>query len=479
MYSPIRVFDSVPSEVILHIIKLGFPCPRTTESFNLPQDLKKSNGMALKLSTSATTNVTDVESRLYMNSICQINHHLRELVINDPSFWQNITVHVATDIAEVETRLSRSRQQPIDVCIIFAGHSSALCLPSPSPDVDRNSMAPNAAKKIFLTLYPHFSRFRSLFIETTCKLNMSIFTRLLSTIPSGPTIQSLNLVDTNSCQYPSHRVQRGNILMPFSGQLPSLKELSLTGFPAFAGIILTTAVLKDLHLRFELVDVLSIAAGMTRINALAVNLTRLSLTTFGIPVSSMDSNPLHLPSLRHLDISCWNGDEVIRIIRTFRMPSIRILGLNIGYGMSDELWTQLRERDGSVQQTLRDITTLIIHHFPVPEGDLSLNFIDNLQSVVNLVFRIRLIDETRIITHLCHPDVTHDGKIHIRCPKLENVMCANIQEDNIKMLVTYRRFIGHPLKSVHIPTAHNLKQHNLKWLREKVRIFTHAHFFNS
>lgn len=413
-----------------------------------------------------------------MHTACHIDRRFRTLAVNDPSLWQNLTVYVDTSVDEIQTWIARSHEQPIAVRLLFHTNLSTPSLFPSYPHLCANNTAVStSAHRIIQALCQHFNQCRSLFIETACKQVMSIFMHALSTVQAAPIMESLILIDTNSCESPKHWVLHGKIETPFKGDLPLLNDVHLSGMTAFADIHPLSTISKDIHLHFELVDVLRINTGLGRINEMSENLTRLSLATFGMAIFFGGAGPIQLLRLRHLDISCWNGDELITTFETFNLPSLRVLGLNIGFGTSNVLWGQLRTGVGIVPRILRSVTTLILLNFP-PKGNHVLDLVNNTPFLTTLVFRRRLSNESRLFRHLCRPyTVSNNAKPSIRCPKLANVLCGTAHKKNIMMLVTHRGLTGFPLKSIHILTDDHLEPHELLWLRIRVTLYIHPHLF--
>lgn len=465
--------DTIPNEIVLRIIKFGIPTQLIGLPTDLPSDLLQSDGSPMSLSGD-TIFIEETTSRLYVTytyGICAVNRHIRNLVLGDPSFWQWISINTQTKSNEIKLWVERSQKQPLDICIHLVSRPRTYRNTQPNFLVPTCSepMYAADARMIFGMLETHSKRWGSLTIVTSCEHDMAFFTERLAIIEKAPLLRKICLLNAIQCDYEYHILPDNDIHTPFKGNYPLLTDISLTGSSVFINLPQMSAAPRfDSYYRCNILDLSEIDVTLTRIQMVSSTLTRLSITTFGFQSLPTVTGPVHIPNLKHLDITFWGADKVVPIIQALRLPKLRVLGIVLGDGEADNFWNQIQTRTGILPMLFNQLTTLITTDFPstLRQADYIIRTLPRLE---NLVVRKRAIDQSPIFRRLAKL-VDLDPP---PCPNLANIVCDDANPKSIRDLMTNRTAMGVPITSFHISIHNALLDRDITWLKHNVNFIQH------
>ncbi|KAF8908889.1 hypothetical protein CPB84DRAFT_1724676 [Gymnopilus junonius] len=459
----------------------------------------------------------------------------REVAIESHFLWTNLNFAQRPRLEKAQVYISRAGGQPLDIYIdctfppdvdeedhpdhpLYQDNEARKKRRSQSCDHpecshehgdDNNEiefLSQKQLTQILDVIEPEVSHWQSLDFRASTYGYVHLLLSRLHKLPSASVLETLSICHFEDCDdYEFFSGDDMTSFLPFHGIAPNLKDVVLWGVhidwdsPFLRG-------LSNLELQYHAKDVRPSYRAFAKMINSSPDLHSLTLSLSGpvLPAGvSFDADPeehegawgptpLTIPSLRELALQFHEIKYAIALVQHIDVPNLKSMLLDFDEeDYSSFVQTLVKPVKGRTESVLQHVENLKISGLPcdMASAEALLGQLVNLKSL-----NIKVVgpEEALIFHKLIDPQATQpppdsaaapqpaagsssrSDLARIFCPKLEAFTANQVDGAELRILVTKRRELGAPLKSLYISQFDEISKKDEKWLRanlEEVQFF--------
>lgn len=441
-----RSINGLPVELLSHIFLIGAQEEDSISFQSKTQDSEAEDDNSL-------------EWRMLITRICR---RWRHVAIQTAELWTTLTFCDEPPGHKQRTYLERSQGAPLDIDV-----ANAVAFVSS----ESRAQASFAVMATFALIAPHFHRWRSLEITVSDYSLMDYALRVLCQCPDARMLERLKLYHTDEDDVDDTATQLLKLdaittaeHCMFTGNLPSLKDLALSGVPLNWSTCIFGPFLATLELAYHPDVLRPTYDDFRRFVSSAPHLTELRIWDSG-PAGdpkSWGTSALELPSLQTLSLKYMDPVRAEFLVIRMKMPRLVSLELDFESEPSQPLLRALYTAHPIMKHVIfSKLDTLRLCGLQCNREAVQ-NSYSTLTNLRSLELNFFFISRNWATALVSKPRP---------CRLLESLSVSGLKASSLRTLVFRREVNGLPLKRLRVGADTVLPESAETWLRQHVPDF--------
>lgn len=413
------------------------------------------------------------------------------IALEAPALWTSINFEgEEAPFTRCREWIERSKGLPIDITIDCNGP------PDPRPDseddewVDEDededgSYTLEDLKLMLSIISPHYARWRALSITVTDYSFMRATTDVLTTVPSAPALEILQLYHYEETEDDNDYFQPENLRDPFpvlfSGIAPRLIDIALWGVHISWVDNLFLKGLRDIEIAYHTEDVRPTWEEFHRILSASPDLRVLALCLSGPrghpgEWDSIATGSVELQALKELVIQYHPPQYIGPLLTRFNMPNL--ISLTMDFDSDTDDYTSFARQLASAPGGDRTKKSLLksLEHLKISGLQCSREVIDLMYEQLGNLRSINLNCEY-LPKEWFHtlgsptPSSSTSASSSFYCPLLDTVTTSGITGRQMRGFVEIRKKAGVPVKRVYMNEDDDVDAGDEHWFRSHLEEF--------
>ena len=421
--------------------------------------------------------------------VSHICRRWRSLALHTPELWTAFTFRKQLRLDKAKAYISRSGGSPLRISVDcqfpYQDQSEEGDIQEHDEcRIKQSCLSLEDLSQILDLLDPETFRLQEFSFRANTYNYVHLLLARLQKMPAAQLLESFQIyLNRDQDDHGTPSPSDGSLgYLPFQGQVPNLKEVTLCGVPIDWDSATFLRGLRRLGLENLSTDIRPSYPTFAQTLKASPELEALSLSRAGPSWPDGASEEiwsrelLIMPSLKELSLKYHDPSYASALIRRVHLPNLKKLSLyfNDGIDCSEFVRVLAKPVEDSRQSVLQRISQLTILGLPCDVASMEI-FLSQLTALKSLSIPTFGEEEEMIFEKIIDPtslrcaETVMGGLPGVFCPQLEEVIIGGCDGGRLKKFIISRRDAGAPLKRMVLNENDDISKEDEHWIRRNVQ----------